>query len=371
MQQIDLARYEDLNVGTEAPILPAAKFRVRGRGLDFPASALHLTPITPHIIDIDMPRVSMFHFEAANLNGFRLMETGGRYFHDLSLVAANITRFPGAPNVPVFEDVVGLPIARSVSERSHSTPVSGVVFCGIHEASNYGSWLFRALPKLLLTQAHAPDRPIFIHQSSGWMKRIVQLACPNVRTIPHDTTLSYRLEDVLIPSLPTPEAYLRPALQGLFTEFLEKISTHSPTPERIYLSRRDQAKKSPLLRVLENEAELVEKLSERGFVEFIPERYSFEEQISVISKAKIIVCPGGSGLFGCLFARSADLIIDLEANREWLHAHRNILDASGRNWSMALGSQPSEQEWPLGNSHRNWIVDVSAVLNGMERLGVL
>jgi capsular polysaccharide biosynthesis protein len=369
MQQIDLAPFAALCTGSETPVLPAASFRVRERGVAFPVSTPTLTPLAPHPMTLHMPRVSLFHFEQARLHGFRLMEAVGQHFHDLSLVSPATVKFPARPDLNMVEEVTGLPDAQSSSGRTHPEVVRDVVFCGIHELSNFGSWLFRALPKLLLAQEYLPGLPVMMNTSAGWMRQLIDLAYPDATLVEHRPALSYRLENVVVPSLPTPEAYLRPELQQRYSALLDGLPLRQGTPERIYLSRRAQAAKLPEMRVLTNEAELIGRLEERGFVEFIPEQHPIAEQLAVISQARVIVCPGGSGLFGCLFARQAEMIVDLEANGEWLHAHRNVLDASGRPFALAQGVQPADQPAPHGPMHRNWHVDAEGVVLGLKHLG--
>jgi len=370
-QQIELARFETLGIGRETNILPAVTHRIRGAGVDFPASSDALTPLSPAVTDLKVPRFSVFHFDSVKLHGLRLLEAEGRYFHDLSLVSDEVMRFPPRPERRTPEDVTlsdGRVASHSGRERSDVT--RGVVLCTSAEASNYGSVLFRLLPKLLLGKAVAAGRPIFVSAQSGWIRHIIQLAVPEAKIIPHQSRLSHRLEDVLVPSLAAPAAYLRPEIQEVFAEFSDSLPRLSGTPERIYLSRRDQAKSKPHMRVLENEDELVARLSELGITEYVPERYSFEEQVCTISQAKLIICPGGSGLFNTYFAQRAELIVDLEASREWLYAHRNVLASSGCPFTLALGKQIEDAPAPYGIPHRNWTIDIDAFLNGLKLLGV-
>jgi hypothetical protein len=363
--QIDLARFVDLGTGHETPLLPAQRFRVRERGVRFPVTTPALTPIEPHPMDLDMPRASLFHFGQATVHGYRLLEIAGRAAHDGSLANDRPQKFPARPELRMFEEVaLDGPRPLSRSGITVTEPVRGAVFCGVHEISNFGSWLFRALPKLLLARKHAPGRPVMISQRTAWMRAITRLAYPEAEVIDHQADRSYHLEDVVVPSLATPEAYVRPELQAMFTELVASLPKVPGSPERIYLSRRGQQ-----TRVLENEAELVDRLADRGFVEFFPERHTIEHQLAVISQARVIVCPGGSGLFGTLFARQAEMLIDLEANQEWVHAHRNVLDASGRPFSMAQGAQFTEDKTHLG-PHRNWIVDVDGTVLGLKHLGI-
>jgi capsular polysaccharide biosynthesis protein len=136
--------------------------------------------------------------------------------------------------------------------------------------------------------------------------------------------------------------------------------------EKIYVSRRKQAISRPGLRVLENETELVERLRALGFNEVFPEEMSIADQVAMFSSAKIIVGPGGSNMFGCVFARTAELILDIESGPAWLHGHMNLLSSIRRPFSIVMGVQNGRG----GSVHRNWTVDVDCLLQGLRRMGV-
>lgn len=123
-------------------------------------------------------------------------------------------------------------------------------------------------------------------------------------------------------------------------------------------------------RSLENENELVAGLARMGFAEFIPEIHTVAEQISIVSQARIIGCPGGSGLFLSLFAKKADLIVDIEPSASWLHAHANVLASSGRCFAVLQGMMIKGEDNMPQNLHANWRVDVSTLLDGLKALGV-
>lgn len=105
----------------------------------------------------------------------------------------------------------------------------------------------------------------------------------------------------------------------------------------------------------------------RGFAEFIPENHSFADQMAIFSRAKVIVGCGGSNMFGCAFARSADLIVDLESSTNWLFAHLNLFESVGCSYTAALGTRLGPD---TDTPHVNWTIDVPAVIEGLAKLGV-
>ena len=77
-------------------------------------------------------------------------------------------------------------------------------------------------------------------------------------------------------------------------------------PERIYISRS----KCSYRRVI-NEEKVIEFLSGFGFVSVLLESMSFAEQITLFSRAKVIVAPHGSGLTNIIFCGKETKIIEL------------------------------------------------------------
>lgn len=369
--QLELCPPSVLDVVQRNDIFPELTLPARDNAIDFPTTSDRLRPVSAARCMIDVPRVSIFKFPEVTVHGFRLFQQGNNFFTDQSLALHERSRF-ARYKTKHLEDVC-LSNNR-ISSRSCREPIDGpqdAIFCTSNEPSNYGSFLFRTLPKLL-TAATIPDNEaIFLYAPSEWIKVISRQLVPNKEIIHHDTTVSHTLKNAIVPTLAAPEALLRPALHGLYTEILTRLTIQGyKTPPKIYLSRRSQSKSKPFMRVLENETELVERLSSAGFVEICPEKHTFAEQISIISNAKLIVCPGGSGLFGTYFARRAELIVDIEANDTWLHAHRNVLSSTGRPYTMVQG-QTNLAAPPLhGEVHRNWTIDVETLLAGMKSLGV-
>jgi len=370
---IPLNNFENIGAGKEIKIFPSGTFTAREHSVVFPVSSPQLTPRRLQSTLIRMPRASCFHFDECDLHGFRLLCVADKFFHDVSLTSSKNMVFSQNTGKSIIEevDVSEYPTIYAKSRKFNNDYISNSIFLGSNEPSNFGSWMYRFLPKLLISKEHAANRSVFVYNHQAWMRDIIRLASPDAKIIPHWPELSYRIRDVLVPSLPTVEAFLRPEVQDFLSDLLQKIPDISDTPEKIYLSRRMQATKRPGFRVLENETELMERLSECGFVEFIPEEHSVAHQLAVISRAKVIICPGGSGLFGCLFSRAAEVIVDLEANGTWAHAHANILAASGRPFTMVEGQQVTEGGAPYGKVHQNWRIDVGTLLQGMRKMNVV
>ncbi|MBP7709528.1 MAG: glycosyltransferase family 61 protein [Rickettsiales bacterium] len=76
--------------------------------------------------------------------------------------------------------------------------------------------------------------------------------------------------------------------------------------EKIYISREKQ-----VLRFVENEKEVVALLEKYGFKKIIAEHLSYEEQISIFSKAKYLVAPHGAGITNVLFMQEGGSVLEM------------------------------------------------------------
>ncbi|MFG1272063.1 glycosyltransferase family 61 protein [Xanthobacter flavus] len=229
-----------------------------------------------------------------------------------------------------------------------------VIFLGSDEPSNFGSWLYRIIPKLI--DAPYRDFPVLVYNNAPWMTGLIgRMFGGNVSFVNHWPRRGYVLRDALIPTLRNVDVYFDEEVRSFYKYSASIVDGKSPL-EKIYLSRRGQK-----LRPLLNEAELEDRLVGSGFSIVRPETMSITDQIRTIRDARIIVCPGGSGLFPMVFATSAEFILDLEAGPEWVFAHHNLLRSTARRHTILFGTRVEGTQSP----HASWRVDVDAVMTAL------
>ncbi|MFG1205875.1 glycosyltransferase 61 family protein [Xanthobacter flavus] len=229
-----------------------------------------------------------------------------------------------------------------------------VIFVGSDEPSNFGSWLYRIIPKLI--DAPYRDFPVLVYNNAPWMTGLIgRMFGGNVSFVNHWPRRGYVLRDALIPTLRNVDVYFDEEVRSFYKYSASMVDGKSPL-EKIYLSRRGQK-----LRPLLNEAELEDRLVGSGFSIVRPETMSITDQIRTIRDARIIVCPGGSGLFPMVFATSAEFILDLEAGPEWVFAHHNLLRSTARRHTILFGTRVEGTQSP----HASWRVDVDAVMTAL------
>ncbi|MFG1402035.1 glycosyltransferase family 61 protein [Xanthobacter sediminis] len=230
-----------------------------------------------------------------------------------------------------------------------------VIFAGSDEPSNFGSWLYRILPKLI--DSPYRDYPVLLYNYAPWMNALAdQVFDGRVRFIGHPIPRTCRLREALVPSLRNVDVYFDAGAKA-FYEGIADIQKGRSGREKIYLSRRGQT-----IRPLLNEAALEERLGALGFHIVQPEKLSFPDQIALMRDARVIVCPGGSGLFSTVFAAAAEFVLDLEAGTDWLYAHHNLLRSTAKRHTILFGARKAGHYGP----HAPWRIDVDAVVQALS-----
>jgi hypothetical protein len=238
-----------------------------------------------------------------------------------------------------------------------------LVLCSL-EADNYGSWLFRVLPKLycvqklnihfdqILIEAKHPRLLDFLKMMGIGPEKIVQ----------HDRNCIYHLRQAIIPALNNPQCYLDTPSQELFKEFRNRYGL--PTNgDKIFISRLNHAQTSGTTRVLLNEKELVDELIKLDFKIIYPEKMTLEEQIKTFSSASVVVGPSGSAMFNVVFCHPNTKVIDIESEPHWIHAHMSLFSSLKLDYGLFVGKvDPTD----TNEVHRRWSVNIPALIERIK-----
>lgn len=140
---------------------------------------------------------------------------------------------------------------------------------------------------------------------------------------------------------------------------------HKNRPQWLYVSRRDAPHRS-----LANEADLIEQLSELGFVEVIPSELSYKEQIATFSAAKVVVGPHGAGLTNIGFLPNPALVIEI-FSAAYRHLVYYVLSRlKGAQYEAIVSGTPDSSQENSG-----WHVDstttVQTIVDHMTRYGFM
>ncbi|MBK1626187.1 hypothetical protein CH311_04925 [Afifella marina DSM 2698] len=243
-----------------------------------------------------------------------------------------------------------------------------IVALGSTESRNYGSWLFRILPKLLLLDEipEAAGGALLLPMEAEWMREIVAAAAPGRQVIAQEVTTITPLADVLAPSLAAPgnvfPSELRQALAAFAARLIGTVPSQGSAGRRLYVSRRGWSKTAPR-RILVNEDEIVARLGALGFEEVRPESLLLRPRIAAFRDAEIVIGPSGSGLFNCVFCRPGTTILELEPHGGFRPMHQSLYRSLGLAHAFLRGEIVSPGPAP---AHPNWRIEADAVLRIAE-----
>ena len=232
------------------------------------------------------------------------------------------------------------------------------------EPSNYGSWLFRVLPKLQSLRGSDGTKNRRVSyliwcDIPSFRDYLDLLGVPEDRVIHHDTRNSvYELERAIVPSMRNNQAFLDPQTVALFAGLRERFGARRRGSIRLYVSRLSQ-KRGGNGREMRNEPELVDRLVRMGFRAVCPETLSVVEQIALFSSAEMVVGPSGSGMFNIVFCRPGTKVIDIESEPHWIHAHRSLFASAGMRYGFVVGAAADKN---FKQHHKPWSVNIEALI---------
>jgi len=313
---------------------------------------------------------------AATLFGYRSLAWGGQFCNDeAGADPAETARFLAAlaSREPFPNEDTGLAAAPDGDGfelpprpgRHH--PGTAVVLCS-HEPSNYGSFIFRVLPKLHAVRAYGlGGLPVAVWGHNPAFMELLRLAgVPAAQIVQHDTHMPMTFDRVIAPSLRNPHGFLDPQTRALFQGMADDALRNVPGPgggRRLYVSRLGQARHGPSTRRMVNEAEVAAAMTGLGFEVIEPETLPPEAQIAAFASAEAVVGPSGSGMFNAVFCRPGTKIVDIESEPFWIYAHAGLFASCGLRYGIFVGVMDPGDPAPV---HRRFSVDVPALVARVE-----
>ena len=309
----------------------------------------------------------------ARLVGFRtVLSQNGFFFNDSSVIGPHQRRgllMDLAAPFPTNEETGFRPtdaMERFVldpGERATQRIRRTTVLLVSQEPSNYGSWLFRVLPKLhTLAQINLPEPLCYLVWVGlpSFMEYLNLLGIPEDQVIHQDpTNVIYQLDKVIVPSNRNNHAFLDPESVALFAGLRARLGGPVQPGCRIYISRALFSQNGGSQRIMLNEPELQQRLVDLGFRIITPETLSVAEQILEFSSAEMVVGPSGSGMFNVVFCHPGTKIIDIESEPHWIHAHRCLFASCGLRYGIFVGSALNRS---FEVHHQPWKVNIDALI---------
>jgi|GEM_PF-3054689 len=226
------------------------------------------------------------------------------------------------------------------------------LFLGYLEPGNYGSFLFRALPKLLYALAHpfrfdyviSPERMPFLRSF------LDQHGYAHMPVYNCQEAMGMRFEQLIaIDDFDAEGTFCARSMDRL-----RGLTNPSTDQRRIYCSRRLSMAYRPHYRPLLNEDEVEDFFVERGFEIIYPETMSLQAQMNVFSEAGYVAGPSGSGMFNSLFSPEGCLVMDLESFIPHKRQHLNLYGSSGKRYGLVFGSFDPEIGSSGADQFRPW-----------------
>ncbi len=230
------------------------------------------------------------------------------------------------------------------------------------EPSNYGSWLFRVLPKLLFRKHFGGNIKVMCWCPLPWQKRMLNFfGVKDEDIIDVNLGSCYKLSEIYVPVNLNPFAYMSEETLIFYKETLARHGIQQRRDRLIYISRRSRAAAANFenVRNFIDEPSMIAALEGQGFEVVEPETRSFIDQVRLFASAAMVVGASGAGMFNTAFSAPGTGIVDIEAFPDWLYAHCNYFSSCGHVYGIAFGLADRSDPSP---THKRWSIDVPSTV---------
>jgi capsular polysaccharide biosynthesis protein len=238
------------------------------------------------------------------------------------------------------------------------------------EPANYGSFLFRQLPQMLLLKGVdiafdcyiVPDR-------TPWLRDALMLAGLPERPIFTVREISgCRINTILVMNEFDAEGYLSKKVVDIIRERARAIWVVEDFPrgEKLYVSRRLSAIARPNYRRLINEGEVEAYMMRLGFTIVYPEILTLHQQIAMFRQARFIVGPSGSGMLNAIFSHAGTRVLDMESFHQTVRQHAKLYASTEKVYSFLFGKIDPRDTQPKHFSV--WRVPMDVLAEGVNWL---
>jgi len=231
---------------------------------------------------------------------------------------------------------------------------------------NYQHWLFEILPQITAAWRTGVDTLVVSSDIRRYQRRALELlGFGGDRIVTHDVAQTMYCDSLLVGSFTAFNmGWVHPTAFTVYDRLLEETRSTAKveTPELVYISRSDAEWKRRLL----NEGELIERLGRLGFVAINPGALDFDDEVQVLSKAKVIVGAVGAGMSNMVFAPAGTDIVAIQSPSFGLTSRFFPMVASlrGQRWHniLSVALNPAANEVAIGKDDNiNIIVDIDRV----------
>ncbi len=245
--------------------------------------------------------------------------------------------------------------------------ILGVLACR-GDVSNY-HFLLDVLPRLAILGTPgvpAPER-WYVPRQRAFQREMLEMAGLPQDAVVIDSDLSphVRAERLLVPGLP--DAHLRtpPWAVDLVRERLRPSGLERVPGRRIYVTRGRERHN----RIVTNEDEVVELLTERGFTVVDPGTMPMAEQIRAFGEAEWIVAPHGAALANLAFASRGASVVELFAPDYVQGCYWKLADCiPGLGYTYLLGDGRAPRSGRMNGVMSDITIDLPALRRTIDSL---
>jgi capsular polysaccharide biosynthesis protein len=238
-----------------------------------------------------------------------------------------------------FDEIDGDFVVRHVGREVPCYRDYNALFFHNIEPGNYGSFVLRQLPQMILARTKSLECDCYIvAERLPWVAdalRLLGFPDKPMFSVPEISGDQFR--SITLCGDCDAEGFTSPETRRKFKDILresQSLVLPADGPKRIYVSRSLSALARPDYRVMRNQQEIERWLSSRGFTIIYPEILSFAAQMRIFYNAQYIVGPSGSGMFNILFAESPRKVLDIETFHVTVRQHAKFYASCGAKYSF-------------------------------------
>ena len=218
------------------------------------------------------------------------------------------------------------------------------------EPSNWGSFIFRILPKVALLKTLGCQKILVYCSHTTQRQAIKSLGFDDSDIICHYPENEYVLDGgAIYPMTLQSSGYLSTFARIALSNF--KKTNTSKFGEKIYITRGNATKRKCV-----NETDVISMLDKHGFTVVYPGDLSFFEQVELFSGAKFVIGPSGAAMFNVAFCKPGTHVIDIESQRAWTYAHCSLFSSLDLAYGIFWGKPVEDND-----VHAPFTIDCNAL----------
>lgn len=218
------------------------------------------------------------------------------------------------------------------------------------EPGNFGSFMFRQLPKMFHIKDVGVDVDCYVTGSrTSWFSEAMDmLSLPKRPVFVVREICGEIFDKVYIQNDFDAEGFMTPETNRGFAFLRDHATQWKPGPEKLYVSRALSGVGRRDYRLMDNELEVEAVMRARGFEIVYPEALTFQEQINVFHSARYIVGPSGSAMFNSAFAPRGARIVDIETYHNTVRQHAKFYSSQHHVYAFAFADfDPGDTRHPI------------------------